>query len=341
MVLPYTIRRFATRYRTALRLYQVMYVMYFLDIWRRHSHPHSWILNTPVFAAWLADLAIGRLWRRSDADVERVWLSKDYAVLYWRHCDGFRGAFSRGVCVNPLYFVKLVSQALLDRAHPFSTFGNHAAVEAPPADIADPAWRGHVFVVETDATGCETLVANSSAVAPRDIREEGGQLRPWDVAVVMRVYCGKCSHTATMADSQGALITWGPFRNKNVVHYALHRTPNPLVLVVGGSSASYLLDYFSQFADRGDVVLAFTTGDVGLIQYVCWYLEHAPQAIVGRGQKPLRAVTALTAPSVQSVRGDAVFAGGAATLRLGRLDLDELCADLPGADVFAIGSAGL
>lgn len=56
VLLPLTIRWFHTRWHVAIHLYNLISVLYFIDIVRRHTHPHSWILNTPFFVAWLVDV---------------------------------------------------------------------------------------------------------------------------------------------------------------------------------------------------------------------------------------------------------------------------------------------
>ncbi|CAM9748057.1 unnamed protein product, partial [Ectocarpus fasciculatus] len=39
-------------------------VGYFFDNWRRRTHPHVWILNTPVFLWYIADKVWCCTWGR-------------------------------------------------------------------------------------------------------------------------------------------------------------------------------------------------------------------------------------------------------------------------------------
>ena len=58
--------------------------MYVVDIVRRHTHPHNWIMNTPVFGLWLIDRAIvGNLWRRTQPQIYCKTLSEDYMLISW------------------------------------------------------------------------------------------------------------------------------------------------------------------------------------------------------------------------------------------------------------------
>jgi hypothetical protein len=107
VLLPYVVTYlFSSKYRTALRLHQFGAVMYFFDIWRRHTHPHSWVLNTPFFVMWVGDLVIGRLWRRdSTADSHGFRLSDDYYALFWKKAK--RGKENMCETVGPTYHMKV------------------------------------------------------------------------------------------------------------------------------------------------------------------------------------------------------------------------------------------
>ena len=49
ILMPISVRWFASRWHAATKLHRLINLIYFVDIVRRHSHPHSWVLNTPVF----------------------------------------------------------------------------------------------------------------------------------------------------------------------------------------------------------------------------------------------------------------------------------------------------
>ena len=55
---PLSVRWLSTRWHVGMPLHRLISTLYFVDIVRRHSHPHSWVLNTPMFCAWISD----KLW---------------------------------------------------------------------------------------------------------------------------------------------------------------------------------------------------------------------------------------------------------------------------------------
>jgi hypothetical protein len=50
---PLSVCWLSTRWHIGMPLHQFITVMYFVDMVRRHTHPHSWALNTPIFFLWL------------------------------------------------------------------------------------------------------------------------------------------------------------------------------------------------------------------------------------------------------------------------------------------------
>lgn len=67
-----------------IHVHRFVTVPYFVEIVRRHSHPHSWVLNTPIFAIWILDKLLCLIWRQvKSPSVIRQTISNDYMVLYW------------------------------------------------------------------------------------------------------------------------------------------------------------------------------------------------------------------------------------------------------------------
>lgn len=329
VVLPITLRLFKSRFRTALKIHQFMFIMYFIDIWRRHSHPHSWILNSPVFALWILDLMVGRAWRRLETSVDRVWLSRDYQVIYWKH----QGALPQPQ-VGPLYYLKLKTQALYDRAHPFSAFINHVGLPVPPADIGRSDWDGHVVVSQAG------VLISRLDVAKVVIDDPLG--RVWHAGTVMRVYTRKGSNTRVIAQAEEdpELLIWGPFPENNVVRYALPRCNAPLLLVAGGSGISFVLDFFAGLHNRiHPVVLAFTTNDLGLFQFFCWTILSMADRIHGNNVN-CTVVASLTDKTLTKVEGSTTLRTFG-RIQLGRLDFAELASTVAGGAVFAVAGDGL
>lgn len=73
ILMPISVRLFASRWHAATKLHRLINLVYFVDIVRRHSHPHSWILNTPVFVIYLLDAYVFRRWfnRNKSPEVKR------------------------------------------------------------------------------------------------------------------------------------------------------------------------------------------------------------------------------------------------------------------------------
>ena len=83
VITPLTVRWLSRAWHIGMPLHRTVMVLYFVDIVRRHSHPHSWILNTPVFVLWIMDKVWGLYWGRSnEPKVHRLRLTcVDDAVL--------------------------------------------------------------------------------------------------------------------------------------------------------------------------------------------------------------------------------------------------------------------
>ena len=52
VLMPLTYYWLKSKYHLGIVLHNLISVMFFFDIVRRHTHPHNWILNTPVSSNW-------------------------------------------------------------------------------------------------------------------------------------------------------------------------------------------------------------------------------------------------------------------------------------------------
>lgn len=80
VLIPLSVKWLSTRWHIGMPLHRLINVLYFVDIVRRHTHPHSWVLNTPVFCAWIFD----KVWfwysnRTKSIEVHRAFLGKSYS----------------------------------------------------------------------------------------------------------------------------------------------------------------------------------------------------------------------------------------------------------------------
>ncbi|CAM9174985.1 unnamed protein product [Ectocarpus sp. 4 AP-2014] len=132
---------------------------YFFDNWRRRTHPHVWILNTPVFLWYIADkvwcCTRGRVDDR--AETTRISLDEDYMLLLWdeehpkRICD--------------IFWLKHRDSDGTEMAHPFTTCSSHdtlnkqattsgtAAVKTTIEVPTDTSvhWKGHRFLLASSS----------------------------------------------------------------------------------------------------------------------------------------------------------------------------------------------
>jgi hypothetical protein len=253
---PLSVEWLSTRRHVGMPLHRLIMVLYFVDIVRRHSHPHSWVLNTPIFVIWLLDKLWSNSWRRCVSPrVHRVKLGEDYMVLYWKQPTRRRkGAAlqSRNPFVGPNFFLRLNDSSWLEGAHVFTTFENRLKV---------PIKKGKYFC--------------------------------WSVGTVIRVFRKKrmprlgskdsYSHTMRMYDAKRLDITaWGPSQGEMSAHlyHALRNATAPVVLVCAGSGIGYAIDAL-QWATKHAIIstrgtknnnhslkVLFTTRSLPLFEWV-------------------------------------------------------------------------
>ncbi|CAM9569749.1 unnamed protein product [Ectocarpus fasciculatus] len=139
----------------AMWLHMGVGVGYFFDNWRRRTHPHVWILNTPVFLWYIADkvwcCTRGRVDHR--AETTRISLDEEYMLLLW-HED-----HPKRIC--DIFWLKHRDSDGTEMAHPFTTCSSHDTPDeqAPIFDTAvmqssievptDTSihWKGHRFLL--------------------------------------------------------------------------------------------------------------------------------------------------------------------------------------------------
>ena len=244
ILMPYTIRWLATKYHLGIIVHNVISVMYFVDIVRRHSHPHNWILNPPFFVWWLVDRClISTYWRRASPKMHRVSLSPDYMLLVWK-----QGRML--TTVGPKFFLKLAHSDFLEKSHVFTCFQNHLNIpsEALYNNIpADTDWDSMAVVRVYHAKRSFPLSAKDNI-----------------------------SHTHRMqaAERPMPLHVWGPFLGgmSDTVHDAITTGSHPICVVAGGSAIPFLVDALQLVVKSSGLCAPltgiFTCSDSGLYQFV-------------------------------------------------------------------------
>lgn len=235
ILLPLTVKWLATKWHLGIHLHGLIAVLYFIDIVRRHTHPHSWILNTPFFVWWIMDLAVGRFWRRFNPEIHRVRLSDNYMLLFWNQEK------SPSATIGAKFYVKLSEPTLLERAHVFTGFENRCGLE-----LAD----GRKW------TACLVVRIYNKKRSPALGRID------------------KFSHTIRMAEASYLnLNVWGPFLGgmSEAVRADIYHGSLPVTLVAGGSAAGYLIDAVQQHCDLRSLkplTILYTARDGALIHWV-------------------------------------------------------------------------
>lgn len=255
ILLPLSIRWMCTRWHLGIHVHRFIAVIYFIDIVRRHTHPHSWFLNTPFFFAWLADHAVGVYWRRREAEVYRMRLSDDYMLLFWNQTV-------RSITVGPKYYLRLANSSLMEHAHVFTGFENRRGLDITD----DQSWSVGLLV---------RIYHNRRR--PRLGRKD------------------TFSHTRRVAEASDLkIVTWGPFHGSMSENIRLHlESGKAITLVAGGSAAGYILDAI-QIYDidcSGALTVFYTCRDSELYS---WFVRVVTTVLHDIGSKDIQVLAAIT-----------------------------------------------
>ena len=148
LLLPLSVKWMSGAYHIGIVLHGFIAVMFFIDIVRRHTHPHSWILNTPFFVFWVINKIVARHWRRHPLSrINVITISKDYACLYWADDqDLHRQREDRAVAFE--CFMKVQDSGFLEPAHAFTGFTNRCDVQLPgSSNGSDPNTVTSCFII--------------------------------------------------------------------------------------------------------------------------------------------------------------------------------------------------
>ncbi len=192
ILLPISVRWFATKWHAGVHLHRLVNLVYFVDIVRRHSHPHSWILNTPVFILYLLDKHVFTYFykRNKSPAMRRVRLGEDFMVLYWDSPYGFTDT------VGPDYSLLMNNASFLEQKHVFTCFENRSGRGLEDSNE------------EEDEDGVDSYA------------NEADDNRKWAVGVVIRVFRrprspvlgarDRVSHTQRMYEEEPLMLVTGP-----------------------------------------------------------------------------------------------------------------------------------
>ena len=231
------VRWLRSRYRLGIRLHQFIMMAYFIDIIRRHTHPHTWVLNVPVFLIWLGDNILGLYYHHQSVKMRKLVLSPHYSLLYWKNNDHIpqneesQSSVGSHVRINGIgNYKKGDSFCTFEPRHPFTIFTR------------------------------------------RSLRLKSVIAEDWDHAIVARMYNGKYSYTKKIQGEELENVhVWGPFQARAVPD--AFNDGHHTLLVGGGSGSGYLVDsliYIASMPDTshlGNIRLVFTTREIGVIRF--------------------------------------------------------------------------
>lgn len=310
VALPLSVRWLASRWHVGIHLHSTMAVLYFIDIVRRHTHPHSWVLNTPFFLAWLADLAVGRWWWRTATPPVAVRrLSRDYSVLTWA-----AAAAVPAQCVGPTVYLRLPGASVWERAHPFTAFVNRGGMLGGGVAGGGEPWTVGLVVRVYHRRRMPPLGENEAVSHTHRIAEIAAEAAASEAAI----------SAVAIPWTSIRLRTWGPAHGEGTaaVATAIGRAAagRRVVLVASGSAIAYLLDAVqvvplaTPATDATDaaVTLLYTVRDEALLR---WAVAALVEVAASRGGWGARMTVAYTGPGGAAVVDDvcraAIVRGGA------------------------------
>ncbi len=271
---PLSIRWMQQYWHLGIQVHRFVTVIYFVDIVRRHSHPHTWVLNTPIFAIWILDKVLCMAWRRIKApNVIRRAISDDYMVLFWS-TNNIDEAFNEVVSVGSNYYMKLYPSSWMESRHPFTAFKNRSAGAIMKSSE-------HCF-------------------------SNGAVIRTFDNDRKPRIggHVESRSHTERMSTYSpsvcSSLSIWGPFQGQvtNLISKALldgkdSTSRKHLVLAGSGSAINFMIDLMSHLSSATsplcygilgenvkNITLLYSTRDEALYHWVHETMKSLLGAIV-------------------------------------------------------------
>jgi len=278
---PLSVRWMQRCWHLGIQVHRFVSVIYFVDIVRRHSHPHSWVLNTPIFVVWILDKILSHMYRKVKVPgFYRETISTDYIALYW-NVENNDEAHNEIISVGSNYYMKMYPASFVESRHPFTTFKNRL-------------------------DNCDFLLANAESENGQEARNtcftNGAIIRTFRNKRKPRIGAKSeiRSHTERMTESPSSalssLFVWGPFQGnvtnvipKSVLEASL--TGKKTVLAGSGSAVNFMIDLFSHLCNsllpdnenlctlnipnnQVCVTFLYSTRDVALHEWVTRAMVH-------------------------------------------------------------------
>eukprot|EP00516_Mucochytrium_quahogii_P005262 CAMPEP_0203763840 /NCGR_PEP_ID=MMETSP0098-20131031/16951_1 /ASSEMBLY_ACC=CAM_ASM_000208 /TAXON_ID=96639 /ORGANISM=" , Strain NY0313808BC1" /LENGTH=368 /DNA_ID=CAMNT_0050659115 /DNA_START=2498 /DNA_END=3604 /DNA_ORIENTATION=+ len=325
-----SVRWIVSNYRIGIRLHQFVMLMYFIDIVRRHTHPHSWVLNIPMFILWLIDKVWGLWYLYERASVQQTMIGDNYMLVSWRSTVG-----SSYPCIGEVFDIRCPKYSrcqtdFWERKHPFTAFCCRGSLNDVLLFDAD---RGH---------GSKT--SKGSVMAPSEMRTFQSFEMNWNRAILVRIYANKSSHTTNMSNRDTRVLDiWGGFPRGPLTRTI--QTEN-VILVGGGSGSGFCLDalaYLTSTDDNGCnhkkriVKIVITMRDVALLKWLVDIIRRILKG--GASSVDLNIILAFTGQPCDLEEFNSDFQ--CLSIRYGRFDFASHIRDTPDCHVFCEGSPSL
>eukprot|EP01064_Diplonema_japonicum_P032857 TRINITY_DN629_c2_g1_i1.p1 TRINITY_DN629_c2_g1~~TRINITY_DN629_c2_g1_i1.p1 ORF type:complete len:616 (+),score=179.31 TRINITY_DN629_c2_g1_i1:70-1848(+) len=333
IMIPITVSKVFLRFRYSLawKLHVLMGFLYTVDITRRRTHPHTWVLNMPLFVVVGVNAILSRyLYRVAELDVVKtVVLDGKYTLVFLKR--------------NPKYTYaeSLVGDVWWFNGHPFTVLSNKGQKWEGVGEEQqeEPSWEGHKFQIQE---GGQVVRQDTMPSMHRiSLHQQGGEDSEdieWDYTVIMQVFEGtpsKPSGTEKII-SATSVKSQGPYR---ATHGLLAHTGvnPPLVLIASGSGGTYLVEFLMHLREHNitpvhPVKIYYTARSIPLFQLITDQLCR----------NPAHNTTVHAALTVAEPTLDYTPSHPKRDMQLGRLSIGEVLQAAPkGAEVHYCGSGGL
>jgi hypothetical protein len=326
---PLSVRWLARRWHIGMPLHQFIMIAYFVDIVRRHTHPHSIIFNTPFFVMWMLDKIFQMYWKRSmQPPVYGIPLDNQYMVVVWDANTISRSGMDNGTIpastttnnhvammntdmVGPDYYLRLNDSSLLEGRHVFAAFENRLGLRLEEMDSSSS---------KTKAAGSDSRTSNScssNSINKDKKAAAAAAAASWSAATVIRVFDNKrkprlgakdpISHTQRMFQKiipnqqhqqqpQLDLNVWGPMPGEMSHH--IKYTLLTLLSSGGGAAA----------AAAGPIVLVGAGSGIGyMLDALQYYYQSGAACCCTESQSSSSPLSSSTSSSAKRHNSNFAF----------------------------------
>ena len=268
IMIPLSKYWFRKRYHIALHMHRVAAVIVFIDIVRRHSHPHSIIINSPIFFIWLMEKLVIAVSQTELTEFQRVRLGEDYMAIFWKSSAQISKS------IGPNVFLKLKDSSLPEPAHAFTSFQNRNSLQI---DGLTEHWTtGVVMRVYHNKRKLPLSKVDKSSHTGRmyHCKTESATIE------VQGPYAGEMSELIKQAHASSPsgtfcfnnislLVAKGPDQDTVWRTPRVSEAEGAVVLIGTGSGVNYLIDALQfQLSGTRQLVILWSTRDTLLYNWV-------------------------------------------------------------------------